>query len=367
MKLTRKIAPVAGALFLACSVQAQTVAPAPPAPTPARGIGGFGGAAPAAANPTMGGGIAPGGFGYRAALPATERGTYLGVLTSPVSAALREQLRLPRGAGLIVDHVETDSPADQAGLKQYDILQKLEDQLLINNQQLMVLVRMYKPQDQIKFQIIRQGQPMTVSARLVEGDVPPIDDNNPWGLNPANIHGDVFRAPGAYAPTAVHALATTVDGRGVAQTRFADGKYELAFVDGNGKRILQAIDARTGKTIYSGPIDTPEQQKALPAEIEQRLRALEENARLNKLEFNAAVRQTHSAQQSLSISYADDDVQLQITRKNGVTRLQASGKFTFDGPIDTAQEREKIPQGLRDKLRQVMDQQKKTGGAVVDF
>src|SRR5688500_10785950 len=35
-----------------------------------------------------------------------EKGTYLGVASSPASAVLRKQLKLPDGIGLVVDYVE---------------------------------------------------------------------------------------------------------------------------------------------------------------------------------------------------------------------------------------------------------------------
>src|SRR5258708_1330287 len=75
----------------------------------------------------------------------TEKAAFLGVSGSPVMPALREQLKLPKGVGLIVEHVEPKSPAEAAGIKQYDVLHKIGDQLLVNAHQLAVLVRMHKP------------------------------------------------------------------------------------------------------------------------------------------------------------------------------------------------------------------------------
>src|SRR5947209_13436888 len=50
----------------------------------------------------------------------TEPASYLGVSTSPANAALAEQLKLPRGIGLVVDYVEPKSPAEEAQIKPYD-------------------------------------------------------------------------------------------------------------------------------------------------------------------------------------------------------------------------------------------------------
>src|SRR4051812_14577750 len=90
-------------------------------------------------------GVGPGGnFQIAFAGAAMEKGAWLGVNTSPPPHVLRQQLQLPRGVGLVVDMVAPDSPAQAAGVKQYDVLHKLNDQILINQQQLAVLVRTFK-------------------------------------------------------------------------------------------------------------------------------------------------------------------------------------------------------------------------------
>ena len=111
-----------------------------------------------------------------------EKAAYLGVVTAPVTAALREQLKLKPGVGLVVESVQKDSPAEAAGIKQYDVMDKLDDQWLINSQQLAVLVRMHTPGDQIAVSVVRQGQPQTINAKLVEKELAVMDDANPWGV-----------------------------------------------------------------------------------------------------------------------------------------------------------------------------------------
>ena len=92
---------------------------------------------------------APDGPGAKIQFPPelreqTEKAGFLGVTASPVSAALRDQLGLTRGMGLVVDFVAKDSPAQAAGLKVHDVLTKFDDQLIVNIEQLAVLVRSKK-------------------------------------------------------------------------------------------------------------------------------------------------------------------------------------------------------------------------------
>ena len=52
---------------------------------------------------------------------------------------------LPDGVGLVVQAVVPGSPAARAGLHCFDVLHKLNDQILINNPQFRVLLRTFKP------------------------------------------------------------------------------------------------------------------------------------------------------------------------------------------------------------------------------
>lgn len=106
----------------------------------------------------------------------TEKGAWLGLGASSPEAVVRKQLKLPAGTGLVVDTVVPDSPAGKAGLQKYDVLTKLDDQLLVNVQQLSVLVRAHKPGDDVKLTLVREGQLTTVTAKLVEKDLEPLEE-----------------------------------------------------------------------------------------------------------------------------------------------------------------------------------------------
>jgi hypothetical protein len=99
------------------------------------------------------------------------KGTYLGVATSEPPTVLRKQLGLHEGMGLVVDAVVPDSPAAKAGLKEYDVVQKIDDQLIVNYEQFTVLVRDHKPGDDVKLGVIHEGKPVVLTAKLIEHDV----------------------------------------------------------------------------------------------------------------------------------------------------------------------------------------------------
>ncbi|HET6882927.1 MAG TPA: PDZ domain-containing protein [Pirellulales bacterium] len=97
--------------------------------------------------------------------------TYLGVSTSPPPDALVEQLKFPKGLYLVVDAVEADSPVAAAGLRRFDVLQQLDDQLLVNAEQLSVLVRNRRAGEEVELTLIREGQPLKIRVKLGERQV----------------------------------------------------------------------------------------------------------------------------------------------------------------------------------------------------
>jgi copper chaperone CopZ len=94
--------------------------------------------------------------------------TWLGVSVEPVSQPLMHHLKLQPGVGLIVEQVIPGSPAQKAGLEEYDILQKFSDQLLVNPEQLSALVHMHKSGDTVTLGVIHQGEPKELKVTLGE-------------------------------------------------------------------------------------------------------------------------------------------------------------------------------------------------------
>ncbi len=215
----------------------------------------------------------------------TESATFLGVETTPVSETLTDQLNLPRGIGLVVLHTASDSPA-AAVLKPHDILTKLDDQLLIDSRQFAVLVRNHKEGDEVTLTYLRGGKEATVRARLVLRLVPKLSQDSAdapgWihELGPERVQGMLSmmnpgparadRGEGDAGPEIRIFKINTGD----SHVSFTDrlGALELTVV--GGKQTLVATNTK-GEQLFSGPVDTPEQRKALPPEVRDRFERLE--------------------------------------------------------------------------------------------
>jgi PDZ domain len=96
--------------------------------------------------------------------------TFLGVALDETAGDAAQNLPIEKGAGLRVTGVTKDSPAAQAGLKENDILARLDDQLLISPQQVIVLVRSRKPGDKVRLTFFRDGQEQHAETVLAETD-----------------------------------------------------------------------------------------------------------------------------------------------------------------------------------------------------
>jgi Spy/CpxP family protein refolding chaperone len=120
--------------------------------------------------------VAQGGAGWRSGETIRigegrremEKGPWLGLAMEPVSDALRAQLSLAKGEGLLVSHVVQSSPANRAGLAQYDILLRLDDQILVEPAQLRKLIAMKKPGDHVKLVYMRKAERKETTATLIE-------------------------------------------------------------------------------------------------------------------------------------------------------------------------------------------------------
>ncbi len=253
----------------------------------------------------------------------TEKETvaFLGVEASPVSAVLSAQLALARGTGLVINHVVAKSPA-AAVLKEHDILLKLDDQILIETRQLSVLIRGHQESDEVTVTYLRAGQKATATIKLGKQEVPKMSWTSGVNLRAlANLATgsdgtiDVFTsapegerehldrvlaligrargapdAPPGAIPPPVRIQIDSGSGpgdhgggpgframsinTGNSNIVFSDDAGALELTTAQGVKSLVAKNPK-GEQIFSGPVTTPEERKAVPADLRLRLEKLE--------------------------------------------------------------------------------------------
>lgn len=208
---------------------------------------------------------------------------YLGVSTSTVPDALRQHLGLAEGTGLVVDFVEKDSPAQSAGLKRFDILTKLDDQILVNAQQLAVLVRSKKADQEVKLTLIRAGKEQSLSAKLVEKEVKPLPEIG-FGFweEPAPMRLDVVKPaepadakPKPDAPPERRANRSRGRGDRLKMVwRDNDSTVTVTQSPENPHKHVVVTD-KSGKVLFDGDVDEPKSRDNLPPGVADKLKQLE--------------------------------------------------------------------------------------------
>jgi hypothetical protein len=200
--------------------------------------------------------------------PKTEKFAYLGITAKSVDDTLRAQLNLPDDVGLTIMTVDRKGPA-AGDLQVNDVLQKLDDQLLIDPHQFVTLIHLHRPGDTVTLTVIRQAKPMTVTIKLGEKQkmvVAPGDANHPGFTDlPAP---DGFPAPAGFDTTTPMAKGEQVS------MSFKDDLYSAFIItDRNGHKTLTVKDT-LGNTVATGPADTDEEWGKFSADVRTHLEVM---------------------------------------------------------------------------------------------
>ncbi len=241
---------------------------------------------------------------------------FLGVEASPVSATTSAQLSLPRGTGLVVNNIVPKSAAGDV-LKIYDILLKLDDQILIEVRQLSVLIRNHNEGDEVTLTYLRGGQKATAKVKLGKQEVPKMNA--------------FFAAPGG--------------ARAFAYASGGDGKIEMVAPGPDGLEGHEEWDRVLGLL-----------QRARPA-ADAPAGFVPRGARI-RIDHNGGpgVRAMSINTGNSNLVYSDDDGSLELTIKDGAKNLVAKntkGEQVFAGPVSTPAEREALPDGVRERLEKL--------------
>ena len=99
---------------------------------------------------------------------ATGKATHarLGVAIQEVNQTFADSFKLERPEGALVSSVEQGGPADGAGLKSGDVIRKVDGQPVVTAGDLPAMLGMKSPGEQVKLELWRNGEPLSVTAKL---------------------------------------------------------------------------------------------------------------------------------------------------------------------------------------------------------
>ncbi len=93
------------------------------------------------------------------------RGYWIGLQLEPASDALRAQLALEPGQGLVVEAVVPDGPAAKAGFKQFDVIAKADGRAATSAEAFNGIVASAMDTREIEVSAFRQGKPQSLRVR----------------------------------------------------------------------------------------------------------------------------------------------------------------------------------------------------------
>lgn len=99
--------------------------------------------------------------------PATPaQKAFLGVYLQDLNQDTQEALDLDSKEGVLVKDVVEESPADQAGLQEKDVIISLDGQKVESSEELKKAIALHQPGDEVKIVIIRDGKKKSLEVEL---------------------------------------------------------------------------------------------------------------------------------------------------------------------------------------------------------
>ncbi len=283
------------------------------------------------------------------------QGAYLGVGVEAPGEALRAQLKLPPGVGLIVNYVDEHSAAHGA-VHQHDVIEKLDDQLIVNGEQLVTLIRLHKAGDSVKLTLIRESRRETVDVKLGEKDVPALETLidrsldatteaawNSRDLAALELRGAAPTTKPADRAALIRRLAIDLTGLPPSPKDVADFMNDKS--DDAAKRLVDRLvqqpqfrDAWTEK--WTTATTQPAGQASVDDYIVQRI----------VRDVDAVARASHAG----PVTIDDGEVLMWVQQGANGTELtvvdRASGKVKFKGAIGTEEQWKAVPEDVRNKF-----------------
>jgi serine protease Do len=243
----------------------------------------------------------------------------LGVETSQVPTVVSEQLGLSKGLGLVVEYVVPNSPAAAAGIQQNDILKMLNEQILIEPSQLRKLLQTFSDGADVTLTILRKGQEQKVTVKLTKKERP---QHHSW------------------APGEKHESHWDFDETGDLDEQMQGLKEQLQDQLGAQRGMIRGAVMKA--------------HDAARRAREDARRAAREIRILSK--DNGTLKATRIDLGQAQIVFSDDKGEMKLENVDGkkiLTAKDTQGKLVFSGPVETKEDRDKMPADVRERYEKL--------------
>jgi hypothetical protein len=271
---------------------------------------------------------------------------------------------LPEGFGLVVDDVLPDSPAKTAGVQRYDILKLLNDQQLAEPNQLAALVRGLGKDAEATLTVIRKGQEQKLTVKVGEKMLPesqPREGRGFGGFSPFGGmgpgHFDILRdrdtAPGMRsAPDRFRTWRERMRSYQDEMRGYQDRLRE--WQKNPSGELPKAPELPAFPSADLGPdggdqAPGPRGEGVRPADLLRELRP----GSSGDLRAEWREGSSHWDASRARMVMKDRDGSVEVTVRDGhrvLTAKAPNGNEVFNGPVDTPEQRQAVPEPFRGKL-----------------
>jgi len=270
---------------------------------------------------------------------------WLGVSTSEASETLASQLDLEPGAGLVITYVAPESPAAKAGLRKNDVLVQFEDQALVHPAQLRKLVRVRKSGDVVKLGFYRAGKRQNISVTL--------DQTKPGSVF---FEDEEHGLKGSFNQLQKQLRELHIDDSMRGHLRILrDSLGNIKFDQKEVQEDIRHGMEQARKAIQDALQNVTNADSALNP-VRKVLENLAHSGVVVDDKADVVVRSSGKHVKSLVRSDESGTLVLVSNPKLHLTAHDKDGKLLFDGPIESADERAKVPPQLWDRVEPFLGQ-----------
>jgi len=243
---------------------------------------------------------------------------YLGIYATKVNPNVSHQLKLTENLYLNVELVAKNSPAEKAGIQKFDLLLQMDDQILVNQEQLKYLVRSKMPTDEVILTLLRQGEKQNITVKLGETNLVEEDPLRNSGLSNRFPRYDPFGMDSFEKDPFLH-----------------DPQNLQDLIERHSRQPFLHFNQNRGRHRKILPPNQSDDEPLHP--------------KANTESFSS---QTSQSQ----VMITDEEGTLEWTEKDGQKSLRATdshGRVLFDGPIDSEDERNALPDEINERLNEL--------------
>lgn len=298
--------------------------------------------------------------------------TWLGILPETPDPALVKHLHLPKGHGLLVQEVAAGSPAEAAGLKEMDVLVKMDDQWLINADQFSTLVLARKDGEKCRLNLRRDGAEQIIEVTFGQRQMR--QDASLLTQPLKNLDSSAGMPSLRGLPPPRHAM-NVLQKEGAAMIEVTNGDQRVQVSGENGQQEVKVF-AKDGQEIYAGPWNTEADKAKAPEKARELLgnirvyqsktpslslpalvlngtdASLQPQPRQDAPAAGPGVK-ADTARASTSSSYSDNEGSIQIETQDDakkVTVKDAQGATLFEGPWNNEADRARATPEARQRI-----------------